>query len=109
MENEALLKIYLQQELSIELENNFTIDELTEKLAAHINDLINNNFHQLIALLYTLDVNETKLRKVLKENVNEDAGKVIAHLIIERQLQKIKSRQEFSRKNNDPINDDEKW
>ncbi len=109
MENEALLRIYLQQELLIEPKNNFTINELIEKLAAHVNDLINNNFQELIGLLYRIDVNETKLRKVLKENINDDVGKVIAQLIIERQLQKIKSRQEFSRKNNDVINDDEKW
>jgi hypothetical protein len=109
MENEALLRIYLQHELLIEPKNNFNINELIEKLAAHVNDLINNNFQELIGLLYRIDVNETKLRKVLKENINDDVGKVIAQLIIERQLQKIKSRQEFSRKNNDFINDDEKW
>ena len=109
MENENLLRIYLQQELLIEPKNNFTINELIEKLAAHINNLINNNFQELIGLLYRIDVNETKLRKVLKENMNEDAGIVIAQLIIERQLQKIKSRQEFSGKKDDVINDEEKW
>ena len=109
MENEALLIIYLQQELLIDSKNNFSINELIEKLAAHINHLINNNFQELVGLLYRIDVHETKLRRVLKENINEDAGKIIAQLIIERQLQKIKSRQEFSAKNNDVINDEEKW
>jgi hypothetical protein len=108
MENEALLKIYLLQELSIEPKNNFTIDELAEKLAAHINDLINNNFQELVALLYRIDVNETKLRNVLKENMNEGAGKIIAHLIIERQLQKIKSRNTFKANNNNE-SDEERW
>ena len=109
MENENLLKIYLQQELLIEPKNNFTINELIEKLAGHINNLINNNFQELVGLLYRIDVNENNLRKVLHENMDEDAGKVIAQLVIERQLQKIKSRQQFSGKSTDVINDEEKW
>jgi hypothetical protein len=109
MENEELLKIYLQKELSIEAKAGFSINELTEKLAEYINGLINNNFQQLIGLLYKIDVNETKLRSVLKEKQDENAGKVIAQLIIERQMQKIKSRQEFQRKDDSIINDEEKW
>ncbi len=77
-------------------------------LAAQINELIKNDFNQLVQILYRLDVNETKLKQVLNNNPNEDAGKIIAALIIERQLQKTKSREEFSKKNN-PLSDEEKW
>jgi len=48
-----------------------------------------------------------KLKHLLKENPGEDAGFVIADLIIERQLQKIKSRKETKKDNHIP--DDEKW
>ena len=77
-------------------------------LTVQVNELIKNDFNQLIQILYRLDVNETKLKQVLNNNPNEDAGKIIAALIIERQLQKIKSRKEFSKKNN-PLSDEEKW
>ena len=77
-------------------------------LAAQINEFIKNDFNQLVQILYHIDVNETKLKQVLNNNPNENAGKIIAALIIERQLQKIKSREEFSKKNN-PLSDEEKW
>ena len=35
---------------------------------------------------------------LLQENVGEDAAFIIADLIIERQIEKIKSRQQFSRR-----------
>jgi hypothetical protein len=84
-------------------ETNF-IDFLTEK----INFLIINDFNKLIYILYRADINEQKLNKLLSENKKEDAGKIIAALFIQRQIQKIKSRQE----NTPPTNndsDEERW
>ena len=70
-------------------EKNF-VDFLTEK----INFLIVNDFNKLIYILYRADINEQKLNKLLAENKKEDAGKIIAALFIQRQLEKIKSREE---------------
>jgi len=53
-------------------------------------------------------VNEQKLKSLLQQNPNEDAGNLIATLIIERQEQKIKTRQQFSNQENDP-DEEEKW
>jgi hypothetical protein len=66
-------------------------DSLLSHLSNYINELILNNFELLIQLLYRIDVSESKLKKLLLENQNEDASKMIAALIIERQIQKIKS------------------
>jgi hypothetical protein len=77
-------------------------------LVAHINALVENDFQQLIAILYRMDVNEYKLRSMLKDNPGSDAGSIIADLMIERQVQKIKSRNE-SKSSNDDIPEDEKW
>lgn len=107
MENEELA-IALQKELQIELAGKISFEEMKEKLSAHINHLINHDFQQLVILLYRIDVSETKLRALLKENQNEDAGNMIAQLILERQLQKIKTRKEFSQKKNDD-QAEEKW
>lgn len=80
-----------------------SVDALTN----HINFLINNDFNKLVAILYRLDINETKLRKFLSDYPQTDAGKIISKLIIERQIEKLKSR-----KQNKPdidIPGDEKW
>ena len=81
---------------------------LHEKLGAYINHLILNNFDELIYILYRIDVSENKLKSMLKENDKTDAGKMIAALIIERQIQKIKSRREHGRDTN-IIDEDERW
>jgi hypothetical protein len=107
MENEELI-IALNTHLHIELAEKITFDEIKEKMAAYINHLINHDFQQLVMLLYRVDVNESKLRSLLKENRNEHAGSLIAELIIERQLQKIKTRKEYSKKQEDNTSE-EKW
>ena len=79
-----------------------------EKLAAYLTDLINHQVSSLISLLYRLDVSEKKIKQVLAAAPDADAGLVIADLVIERQLQKIKTR-EALRNNDTAIPEDEKW
>lgn len=79
-----------------------------EILTARINELLANDFNKLISILYRLDINESKLRLLLQQQEGEDAAGIITDLIIERQLQKIKSREEFRPKQDD-IDENEKW
>ena len=98
----------LRQSLEIELDENISEESLKEKLSFHINKLIQSDFNRLVSVLYRIDISESKLKLLLKEHPGRDAADIIAELIIERQLQKIKSRQEFYR-NDKNIKDDEKW
>ena len=72
-----------------------------------INDLIQNDFQRLVSILYTIDVSEKKLKQLLKENTSTDAAVIITELMIERQLQKVRSRQEYKKDEN--ISDEEGW
>ena len=78
-----------------------------EKLSAYINDLINHDFEKLIHILYRLDVSEKKLKSTLASS-SSNAGMLIAEMIIERQVQKIKTREQF-RQQNSNFSDEEKW
>ncbi len=98
----------INDSLGIELKKEVSSDQLADILAEHINDLIDRNFNKLVNLLYRIDVNESKLREMLNENSN-DVGRVIAGLIIERQLQKIKSRESFRINNDNSVDENEKW
>lgn len=98
----------LNNELALELPPKTNADELRRQLAAHVNDLIINNFQKLVSVLYRLDVSESKLKHLLQESPDAEASFIIADLIIERQLQKIKSRQQFRQRDND-IDENEKW
>ncbi len=104
--NEQLINS-LNNELAIELPEKIAMAEIEATLAMHINQLIQHNFQQLVQLLYRVDVNEKRLKTLLQENPGEDAGKLIARLIIDRQLQKIKTRSSFRSARDIP--DDEKW
>ena len=79
-----------------------------QQLAEKINELINSDFQKLISILYRIDISESKLKLLLKENPNIDGGAIIADMMIERQLQKIRSRQQNS-KRDENISDEEEW
>jgi molybdopterin-biosynthesis enzyme MoeA-like protein len=99
----------IRETLNIELQEGLSPDELRKIIAGYINPLITNNFNKLISILYRLDINESKLKQLLTDNPAEDAGMIIADLIIERQIQKLKSRAQFHKKGENNIDENEKW
>ena len=101
-----IIKIIEQE--SILTDSGKASNECLLALSKRINDLILNDFEKLILLLYRLDVNEAKVIQLLKDYPHSDAGSMIATLIIERQLQKIKTRKTF-RQGDFNIDEDEKW
>jgi hypothetical protein len=98
----------INQSLEIGLPGSISLEELKQKLTSHINHLINHDFEKLVFYLYRIDVDETNMKRLLEQREGENAAGLIADLIIERQVQKIKSRQQFRQRDND-IDEDEKW
>lgn len=107
MDNKELIQ-QINKELAVTLPEKITLNEIQEKLSVHINHLIQNNFEQLVSLLYRIDVSESKIKSLLQNNAGENAGGIIASLIIERQLQKIKSREQFKSEQKN-FDEEEKW
>ena len=95
-------------EMDIELPLHISFAALRQQLQAVISRMINADFQKLVSILYRVDVNERKLKYLLQENVGEEAAVIIADLIIERQIEKIASRRQFS-KPDDSISEEEKW
>ncbi|MBS1641744.1 MAG: hypothetical protein JST94_06975 [Bacteroidetes bacterium] len=89
--------------LEIEKIQSMSFDDLCKA----INNLITNNFSALVQLLYKIDVDEKKLKKVLSENKNTDAAALIANMIIERLKQKQTTKKLFN--NHKPDNDADAW
>lgn len=100
--------VTMESVLSLSSEESLKDKLLFEQLAADINALIQADFEKLVNLLYRIDVSEARLKEMLQANPNRDAGHIIAELLIERQLQKIKLRNEFG-KATGTIAEDEKW
>lgn len=85
----------------VNINQNLKKDEsqLFEALAQHLDDLINYDFNKLISILYRIDVSQEKLKKALSNRSQDKTqGEIIANLIIERQIQKLKFREEFKQK-----------
>lgn len=93
--------LLLNKELSLQLPEQLAMEELEQQLTDHINHLINTDFEKLIYYLYRIDVNELKMKQLLQQQGGINAAQLIARLIIERQLQKIKSRTEYKSGNTD--------
>ena len=98
----------IQQSMDIDLPEDISYEQLKEKLSHHVNQLIQFDFKKLVTVLYRIDVNEEKLKFMLEGNANKDASSIIADLIIERQIQKIKFRQQFSQGDKN-IDEEDKW
>ena len=104
-DDQVLTEVSRELEVSInEKDQSFARQILVNR----INELVTNNFQKLVSILYRMDVSEIKLKQLLKDNPGTDAGLIIADLMIERQAEKIKSREQYSRRDEN-ISDDEKW
>ena len=68
----------------------------TPSLEQAINELIKNDFSKLVQFLYRLDVSEAKLKNILNANPTEDAGKLIAQIVLERLAATKKARESFN-------------
>lgn len=82
--------------------------QVKQRLEEYINYLITNDFGRLVQLLYMVDVNEHKLKSILRQQPERDAAQIIAELIMARQEEKAHSRQWFAAaaSNRD---DEERW
>jgi hypothetical protein len=98
----------INKELSIDLSEQINEQQLISQLETYVNQLIVHHFEQLVSLLYRIDVSENKITQVLQQQAGEDAAKLITRLIIERQLQKVASRKQYTRKFPE-ADDEEKW
>ena len=65
MESELIHMI--NKQLDTDIGEDIQMPELEQKLIAFINTLIQHDFQKLVFLLYKIDVDENKLKKILKE------------------------------------------
>lgn len=72
-------------------------EKILKPLADYIDQLIQTNFNKLLAILYRIDVSEDKIKGKLHANRGvQSPGRIIAVLILERQMEKLKWRKMYS-------------
>lgn len=70
--------------------------ELFHQILPLVDELLNDNYPKLLAMLYRIDIEEDFLNKRLKESAQVDTDEVITDLIIKRELQKVIIREIYS-------------
>ena len=105
-ENESTLVSELSNKLEIDLPEKRSLEELKLFLSGYIDHLISNNPDKLVSILSRVDVSEKMLKANLQSR-EENASSIMAQMIIERQMEKIKTRERY--RSSDDIAEDEKW
>lgn len=107
MNREAII-VLLQKEFPEKMHDRLNKKEPGLILEEKINELIQHDFAGLVNLLYRVDVNEQKVKQLLRDSEGKEAARIISNLIIERQIEKAKHRHSFKERNRDN-NTAEKW
>ena len=63
--------------------------QLYNQILPIVDEMLNDDYPKLLAMLYRIDLDENFLNRKLKETPNADTDEVISDLIIKRELQKI--------------------
>ena len=72
-------------------DSKLSYDSLLNRLAQIVDHLISKDFNRLLNALYRIDISEEKLKSVLAQ-MPENTSLVIAQMILDRELQKVKKK-----------------
>ena len=73
-------------------------EDLEQRLADYLNDLVATNFNKLIEILYRIDISQEKAVAALANaSTDETSGEILAKLVIARQKEKIHFRKLYSK------------
>ena len=72
-------------------------DELFDQLTETVKALLDENAQKLFSLLYTIDISESSVQKGLREMKDLPVNDALTHLILERELKKVLTREYFSK------------
>ena len=76
-------------------------EALKKLLSKRIAEMIDHEFDGFVNLLYRIDINESKVKEALSEQPFSKGVEKVADMIIQRQLEKIATRRQFSSSNHD--------
>ncbi len=81
-----------EEESLVSADDTIDLNTLQKKLSFLVAYLLERDMHRLLNAMYRLDVSEAKFHEAMQSNSKEEAAAQIADLIIEREMQKVKTR-----------------
>lgn len=73
------------------------INNFHKKLSILIAYLMENDMHRLLNAMYRLDVSEARFHEAMQRLSKEEVASHIADLVLERELQKVKTRLHYKK------------
>lgn len=78
--------------------NIVSIEEIHRVLTERIHELLEKNLEKLISILYRIDVGQKKTDEIFNNPSKEEIASLLATAVIDRQLEKVKTRRKYSGK-----------
>ena len=88
----AVIEVYSQLNKEVSLTPIISFEKQFETLVEYVDFLIQTDFNKLISILYRVDVSEEKLKRALQKNEHTPTCRVIATMLLEREIEKRKWR-----------------
>ena len=92
-DRQALIKVFEPD--SLEATTPITMEDLRQYLIQKIAVLLNRNLDLLFSALYRIDVAERAVKETFSSTPDDQLPEILADLIIERQIQKIRTREAY--------------
>ena len=73
------------------------LNELESALTKLIKHLLDHDFQRLLNAFYKIDISENKLSEILSSSPPDDLSKTLAKEVIQREMQKVKTRQKYKK------------
>lgn len=96
----------IANDLGVDFPDNTPVELLLEMIATKVLDYLEHDPELLLSYLYRLDVKEEKVEKALSFRNEKPPHLAIAELILERQLERAKTKRDMKQK---PIEGWEMW
>lgn len=84
----------LEEQLEFE-EGNNEFDRLENFLTTQVDYLLDHDLNKLLNALYRIDIPENKVKSLLQHSKQGEIGRNVAKAIIEREKQKVITRQQY--------------
>ncbi len=78
--------------------NVLSFEEIHRVLTERIHELLEKNVEKLIFILYRIDVGQKRTDEIFNNPSKEEIASLLATAVIERQLEKVKTRRKYSSK-----------
>ncbi len=94
----AYLKSFRIQDIDLPEKDYGSREELINIVSITVFDLLAKDMEKLMSILYRLDVDETRFKKVLSSSDPSAVHLKVAELIVDREIKKMETRKKFRSK-----------